>query len=349
MNRSEICVEVDLVSNDHSKAVTELNNMSSRSSKYRANFTAMDDPDLREHVNLMADHLEHDHATPPPSKKRKTNKYVNQCRAYEVPYPNVTDREAEHLDMCQVCRETWPLFYYQQHHEMRRSFEEVSAAWMEMPETERRRKNKVLIKAENQWIRQLIKTRPPNGYQIFLKEQYRVQETLQQSSFRDRNQHIAHLWKSLSPEITASYTRKAMALKEERSRFIACLPAFKRRRYESAKKKEKDNKKAKRPPKPRNTFMLYLTDRWAKARTKGTSLKYRDVMQLAANDWKTIVTEAEKQKYQAKFEASKLQYETDKKRLEENTIATEPPSTPVEFEPLQCDTLDGGTDDEGQG
>jgi hypothetical protein len=296
-------------------------------------------------------------STQAPKRKRrkKTRKYVTFCKKMDIPYPNVHRRESEHLDTCQTCQEAWPLFFYQQHHEMKISFEEVSKAWMEMPESERQRKHKVLAKAEVAWLKGLVKTRPPTGYQIFLKEKRKGNADLQKINFGDCTKIIARLWGGLTAVEKKTYTDFSLKFKQERRAFIEALPSFKRKRYEAEKKKFKSSLKSKRPPKPCNSFMLYLSDRWQEAKTRGTSLKYRDMMKIASQEWESKLTEKDKVPYRLRFAEAKEKYfiskqkMKDKRKMLQNKKRAQKSASTLQVELPMGQPIDlhhGGTDDE---
>jgi len=294
---------------------------------------------------------------PKRKRRKKTRKYATFCKKMDIPYPTVSRRESEHLDLCQTCQEAWPLFFYQQSCEMKLSFEDVVKAWMEIPESERQRKHKVLAKAEVAWLKNLVKTRPPTGYQIFLKEKRQGNHDLQKINFGDRTKIIAKLWGGLNEAEKKVYTDASVNLKKERRSFIEGLPSFKRKRYEAERKKFKNNLKSKRPPKPCNSFMLYLSDRWKAEKGKGTTLKYRDMMQLASHEWENTLTEEDKVPYRRRFVEAKETYFVTKQKMKDKrklvqqsrkTVSlTDPPKLPPLPELSHSGGEDGGgTDDE---
>ena len=73
-----------------------------------------------------------------------------------------------------------------------------------------------------------------------------------------------------------------------------------------------------------------LMNRWQEEKSKGTNLKYRDVMQLCSTEWDHHMTEDEKKTYRTQFEQHKQTYLSAKKKMKSNLIPT----------------TDAGTDDE---
>lgn len=260
----------------------------------------------------------HPKAANPPLKRRKlSRKYSTYCKRIEVPYPLVSRREADHLDHCFSCQETWPLYFFQQHQNMKLPFDSVCSAWMDMPEDERKRKYKMLLKSEKSWINNLIRTRPPSGYQIFLKNKREENDDrLTGVPLGSRTKIIASVWNKLSDEEKQPYIAQSEKLKQERSVVLKELTPFQRKRFEEARRNFKTSQKSKRPRKPCNPFMLYLSDRWKEAVSKGSSLKYRDMMGIASRDWKQNVSEEDKLSYSKRFLQTKEHYFLEKKEME---------------------------------
>jgi hypothetical protein len=259
-------------------------------------------------------------SAPPPKKRRKKNsirKYSTYCKKREIPYPVLSERELEHLDDCTTCQNLWPLYLYWQQYEMKVAYDDVLKNWVNIRERERELLYKKLFKEEIQWKRNMLQSRPPTGYQIFLKEKRQSNEQLQNVKFGDCTKILAKLWATLTADQKKVYEDTSIRLKKEKVQFLDSLPAFKKKDYESSKRKIKSALRAKRPPKPCNAFMRYLSSYWKQEKAKNTVLKYKDIMQIASDNWYNKMTEEEKIPFRSQFLVAKEQYLIEKQKMQD--------------------------------
>lgn len=262
-------------------------------------------------------------AKQPPKKKRKRNvinKYSVYCKKYQIPYPEVNFREKEHMDLCHICQELWPMYLFKHEHTLEQDMATVVKTWCELTEKERGLMLKDLRKEQTVWLKDMTRTRVPSGYQLFLKEKQVGDPALKALKFGDRTTVIAGVWSGFSAEEKKTYSDRSDVLKAERKQEIEALPVFKRKLYDREKRRIRAEGKANRTSKPSNSFMLYLKERWNIEKSKSNNmLKYRDVMNVSAKEWETFTAE-QKSTYRTEFLQSKEAYLIDKKKVKASEL-----------------------------
>jgi len=250
----------------------------------------------------------------PPKKRRRKqviNKYLSYCKKYCIPYPEVGAREKEHFDLCHVCQELWPLYLFRYEYTQKLPMEDIAKNWCQNTEKERAVLLKELRKEHTAWMKNMTRSRVPSGYQLFLREKRLENADLKALKFGDCTSLIAKLWATFTPEQKKVYNERSEALKVQKKKEVAELPAYKKKLYDREKRKIKAKSKSARPKKPSNSFMLYLNDRWSVEKEKNPELKYRDIMNAASKEWDSL-PEVQKFEYRAKFMKSKEIYLQEK-------------------------------------
>lgn len=240
------------------------------------------------------------------ARRNKFNrKYINHCRKFGIPYPSVGVRETEHLNDCHTCQRTWPLFVYEQHYVCQHPMEDVTRAWCDLPEFERARLYRMLLQADRQWLKAMVKSRTASSFQLFVKDILNSQEDVRAlKNIRERSARLSALWKSQTPEVIRSYEERAERLKVDRINQLTNLPEFKKKQVERARREYRRVLRESHPPKPPNPYILYQQATWQEEARKPDHMSYRDFVKLASQRWKNEVTEEEKQPY---VDAAKVQ------------------------------------------
>ena len=254
-----------------------------------------------------------------PRKKRRKeviNKYISYCKKHCIPYPEVGTREQEHLDLCHICQELWPLYLFRHSHTMKQPMPEIIKNWCMQTEKERAILLKHLRKEQTAWMKDMLRSRVPSGYQLFIREKRNGTDDLKALKFGDCTSLIAKLWATFTPEQKQVYNDRSMELRIQKKKEVAELPAYRKKVLDRERRKKKAELKTNRPSRPSNPFMLYLNERWKVEKEKNKELKYRDVMNVASKDWETM-TELQKFDYRAKFLKSKEAYLAEKQKAEE--------------------------------
>lgn len=218
-------------------------------------------------------------------------------KLWRVPPPETNQREHEHMEECQECRDTWPRFY--SYHidpndvsPTGLSLQQISGKWCYMTEQQRQTCMKHIDQYDGEWISKYTKNRVSTGYQLFCKEQ------TNDGDFTTTSQSNSCKWRKLSEEQKQQYRERSKQLSRERKNRLRELSPFKKRQYKRAKKVHRSKR---RPTKKCNPFVLYLKDVWTDEKRKTNPQTYRDTMKTAGETWKTM-TECDKQPYMDKCE-----------------------------------------------
>jgi len=253
---------------------------------------------------------------PPKKRKRQTiPKYSNYCKKYDIPYPNISARESEHLDVCPQCQELWPLFLFKHEYTLNKSFNKVLEEWSELTEKDRCIQLKDLLKEDKVWKKSINRRRAPSGYQLFLREQRKSDPEMKLLKFGDCTTLIAKIWSGFSEEKKQVYNDQSAELKQDGISKVEALPKFKKRIYVLEKRKFRKLSKSQSLKKPSNPFMLYLNDKWSLQKSN-PGMKYRDMMKSCSAEWDTL-PETQKTRYNIKFMQLRESY-MKKKAEQEN-------------------------------
>ena len=255
-------------------------------------------------------------------KRRSYCKYMNYCKGLHIPFPNekFTRRELDHLEICVVCQQTWPLYLYQQHYEAKIPMDQVVREWLDLPEYERVLKHKTLQQADRAWMHSMVEERTMTGYNLFLKQKRDSCEDLQKiTDFAARTKILAKMWNEMGADEKQPYVNEAQKLKDERHALMENLPEFKRKQIQRERRRQLNLQKSQRPPRLANPFMRFLSDQWKKEKAKQAGvpgLQFTDVMQIASRAWKTEMKEEEKLPYKRQFQEAKKTYLIEKSRMD---------------------------------
>ena len=259
---------------------------------------------------------ENKEVAPKKQKRQKIrHKFQAYCKRMEIPYPQVNPREGEHFDTCKVCQETWPVFVFQQGFVQNKSMEDTTIQWVEMTETDRIKQHKLLLKEDAAWLKRIVQNRPPSGYQVYLKEKTQLSPDIKKiKEFKERTKLIASLWADLTDDQKQPYVKESERAKLSKKEMMDTLPPFKRKQIERERRKQLKDVRKKRPPRPANAFMIYLSQRWQDELQKPNHMTRKDMIQIVSKDWKELSAE-QKLPFKTQFIDRKTKYFVSKDKL----------------------------------
>jgi hypothetical protein len=198
-----------------------------------------------------------------------------ECGKRKIPYPTgISTREKEHMECCSLCQECWYIFYFFEHR--RNTLSNLELTWVGLTESMRQTyydKNHVRLKAVVQKRRRSL-----SSFNVFVRQHIQQYNA---HPFGVRMKMLAAAWRQVRDR--DSYKVKAVLKVHPYIQYLRRSKGKSRRKVEP------------------NAFMRYLADRWADTQTQAgdtnITVGYRSVMQLAADEWNTEVSDGVKKQY----------------------------------------------------
>lgn len=261
-----------------------------------------------------------DTGDPPPPKERKRVKrcnYTTRCKKLQIPLPELSDRETDHLNSCFDCQMLWPLYLFREHYQNEEDIETVGETWQNMPETTRMEQLKKLQHEQESWARAEVKKRAPSAYQVFLGDRLGGASELKDLPFSERNKILAKVWAGYTAEQKRPYSEQHQELKAKIEEERSSVPPFLQRVLRAANRSHRAERVG-GPKKPPNAYLMFLRERWEKERIQNVVMRYRDVMQICSTEWERM-TEQEKLPYTTKYAERKIRYLAERARQQETS------------------------------
>jgi hypothetical protein len=235
------------------------------------------------------------------------------CVKYQIPYPHLSSREGEHIEGCLQCQDLWPLYLYEHHYRLKEKMEKVLEGFQDLTEQDRLMHLKVLKRRDDQWRKQLIHSRPLNGYQLFLRQQRVDSDVTHKLPFGETTRILAQVWRKFSSEEKQKYMDQAEELRLKQEEEESQEPVFRQRMAKAIKRhhRQSGRKDPTKLRKPMNAYMIFLQDRWQQARRVDNTCRYRDVMTEASVAWKRM-SEHDRLPYMTRAIQIKRVYEENK-------------------------------------
>lgn len=222
---------------------------------------------------------------------------------------NLSLREWDHMRICQVCQNLWPLYMNYEMTNNEASLQTLCDKWSNMTEKERESLLPQLQKESHAHIKNILYHRSPSPYHVFLSKHMRDIE----GTFTTRIQALSSRWGLMSSQERAEYTEVSNHKKEQRQNVLRHLTLHQKRALKVSKKLHRLKRKQKQlllniPSKPVNKFMLYLNDRWSDEKKKSQPSSYQKIMRCAAHDWKNVLQPCERDQYKKRADTLREEY-----------------------------------------
>lgn len=235
-------------------------------------------------------------------------KYLKHCKQYGIVYPKVNERERDHLNTCHSCQKIWPMYLFEQHYINKRPVDEVAESWLNLTESERVELLPKLVKADQKWLRDVMKTRSSSSFQIYVRE--KIDEDAAKYSrngISERSTMFSKMWKSEPDEVKFRYKQLALKAKVDRTNELASLPTFKKKQVARARAESKRAFRECHPTRPMHAYLLFQQDEWKMEKLKANPMPYVEFIKQSAERWK-LVSEERRQTYESRVEKQREVY-----------------------------------------
>lgn len=235
----------------------------------------------------------------PPAKRHKKGHFTfdNRCREWGVPsLGELTPRQAEHMNACEPCAHTWPLFVFRRTRTEGKTWAEAVEEWHRAAESTREAWSHQLSRAQAKENQNLARRRVVSAYNVFFRHQHRDKE-FGQLPFGERSVRVRERWKAMDPDEKHKFQELARKEEEAKQLYEASLPACIREEIVELRRRKRKRRTHGKPLRPLNAYFLYQQECIPRMQEQQPDLLYKHMVRRCAAAWRDLSPQ-EKKPYQ---------------------------------------------------